>query len=228
MAQTNKVNVRGNLTKDPEFYTLENGKTSCTFTIAVNDNYEKDGQKVEDPSFFTVKTYGDAAEKMKEAKKGMEYTASGMVKQRSWEKDGQKASTIEILAFDVSPAEKGKDSFKQSAYVEFAGNLAADPEFTTTESGKKKCSFTIINNNEYEKNGKKIKDNTPLVVELWNEAADKMKDAKKGNFYKMEGFLKHRWEKDGVKHAAIKLQAIEAVKLEKKIEKKAPEYEMGR
>ena len=31
MAQTNNVIVSGNLTKDPEFYTLEDGKVSCSF-----------------------------------------------------------------------------------------------------------------------------------------------------------------------------------------------------
>lgn len=227
MAQTNKVTVRGNLTKDPEFKTLDNGKTSCSFSIAVNNNYEKDGQKISEPSYFTVKTYGEAADKMKEAKKGQEYSASGMVKQRTFEKDGKNNTVIEILAFDVNAVEKGQQKSGQSAHIDFAGNLAADPVFETFNSGKTKCSFTLINNNEYEKNGEKIKDNTAMTVELWGDAALSMKEAKKGNAFKIDGFLKqNRWDKDGVKHSTIKIQGNKIEPIVKK-ERKIPEPEIG-
>lgn len=228
MAQTNNVTVSGNLTKDPEFYTLEDGKVSCSFSIAVNNKYEKNGETINEPSFFSVKTYGEAAEKMKEAKKGMLYSASGMVKQKVFEKDnGQKSSMFEVLAFDVNSIEK-ENTQKQSAFIKFAGNLADDPVVSTYDSGKKKCSFTVINNNEYtNKAGETVKDNTALKVELWNDGVDAAKDLKKGALCKVEGFLKqNKWDKDGVNYSSISIQGTKVenlLKKEKKIEQPSME-----
>lgn len=230
MTQTNNVTVSGNLTKDPEFYTLEDGKVSCSFSIAVNNKYEKDGKTINEPSFFSVKTYGEAAEKMKEANKGMEYSLSGVMKQKVYEKeDGKKATAYEVLAFDVQQISKEKEH-KQSAFIKFAGNLADDPVVETFDSGKKKCSFTVINNNEYtNKAGETVKDNTALKIELWNEHADAdaAKALKKGALCKVEGFLKqNKWEKDGVNYSSISIQGTKVenlVKKEKKIEQPSME-----
>lgn len=224
MTQTNKVTLSGNLVKKPEIKALENGTEFCTFSIAVNNNYEKDGQKINEPSFFNGVAYGDVANQIKDLEKGSELSVSGKVIQKKFEKDGQVKFSTEIYAFEVNDKAK-----KQSAFIELAGNLVAEPEFKTFDSGKTKCSFTIINNNEYEsKSGETKKDNTALTVELWNQAAESVKHAKKGSLMKIKGFLNQsNWVKDGVKHSSIKINAYEAELLFKK-EKKVTEPELGR
>jgi single-strand DNA-binding protein len=92
----NSVNIIGNLTADPESKTLSGGKTTTRLSIAVNR------MGTEGADFFTVITWNKTAENCaKFLKKGGKVAVNGRLSHRTWEKDGQKRSTVEIVANQV-------------------------------------------------------------------------------------------------------------------------------
>ncbi len=104
MATLNKVFLIGNLTRDPELRYIPSGTAVATFTIAVNRVYlNQAGEKKEQTSFVRVVVWGRRAEVCGEyLSKGSPVFVEGRLQSRSWEaQDGQKRSTIEIVADNV-------------------------------------------------------------------------------------------------------------------------------
>ncbi|MDZ7839035.1 MAG: single-stranded DNA-binding protein [Actinomycetota bacterium] len=104
----NNVSILGNLTRDPELRFTPNGTPVAAFGIAANRRYQdkQSGEWVDDPSFFNVSVWFKLAENCAESlSKGDRVLVSGRLNQRSWEsKDGQKRSTVEIVADVVAPS----------------------------------------------------------------------------------------------------------------------------
>jgi single-strand DNA-binding protein len=104
----NKAIIMGNLTRDPELRYLPSGKPVCNFSVAVNDRYKKDGEQVENVSYFDIVLFGNQAESVNEyMEKGRTVLIEGKLQQRRWEKDSQKRSKIEIIASSVTFIDKG-------------------------------------------------------------------------------------------------------------------------
>lgn len=102
MRSLNQCNFIGNLGNTPESKTLPSGTAVCNFSIAVSDDYTKDGQKVEATEWVRVVAFGKLAEICAQyMKKGSKVFVSGRFKTRSWEKDGAKHYSTEINANDV-------------------------------------------------------------------------------------------------------------------------------
>ena len=75
----NSVQLIGNLGKDPEIKTLENGKKMAKATIATNETYKNaKGEKVVDTQWHNLVCWGRIAERMeKYLKKGSEICLEG-------------------------------------------------------------------------------------------------------------------------------------------------------
>ena len=104
MASLNKVFIMGNLTRDPELRYVPSGTAVASFTIAVNRVYTSQaGEKKEEVSFIRVVVWGRRAEVCGEyLSKGSPVFVEGRLQSRSWEaQDGQKRSTIEVIADNV-------------------------------------------------------------------------------------------------------------------------------
>ena len=99
-----KAIITGNITRDPELRTTPSGSQVCSFSVAVNRNYkDSSGESKEDVSFIDCSAWGKAAEIIRQyAKKGTGILVSGRLDQRSWEKDGQKHSRVEIVVEDFN------------------------------------------------------------------------------------------------------------------------------
>lgn len=99
-----KAIITGNLTRDPELRTTPSGSQVCSFSVAVNRNYkDSSGESKEDVSFIDCSAWGKAGEIIAQyAKKGSGILVSGRLDQRSWEKDGQKHSRVEIVVEDFN------------------------------------------------------------------------------------------------------------------------------
>lgn len=97
----NKSIIGGRLTADPELKQTASGISACTFTVAVNRKYSKDGQQEAD--FFNCQAWRQTAEFVcKYFKKGSSICVAGAIQTRSWtDKDGQKRYATEIVADDV-------------------------------------------------------------------------------------------------------------------------------
>ena len=107
-----KAIITGNLTRDPELRSTPSGSQVCSFSVAVNRNYkDSSGESKEDVSFIDCSAWGKAGEIIAQyAKKGSGILVSGRLDQRSWEKDGQKHSRVEIVVEDFNFLSSGSGS----------------------------------------------------------------------------------------------------------------------
>lgn len=112
MADMNSVCVTGNLTRDPELKTTSGGLSICDLGIAVNTSIKRDGQWEEKGNFLNVTVFGKQGENCAQyLAKGRKVGIEGRLDYQSWEKDGQKRSTIKIIADSVTfLSPKGENS----------------------------------------------------------------------------------------------------------------------
>jgi len=106
MSNDNSVTLTGNLTRDPEARFSQSGLAIANLGLAVNSRRKVgDGQYEDEPNFFNVTAFGSLAENITESlTKGMRVTVFGRLRWRQWETDdGQKRSTVEIIAESVAP-----------------------------------------------------------------------------------------------------------------------------
>ena len=109
MSDICRVVINGRLTKDVEIKQTTSGTSVGSFSIAVNRKYNDK----EETSFFNCVSFGKTAEIIAQyVKKGHRIGIDGRLVQRSWEKDGQKRSTVEIVVenFQFLESRKGAGS----------------------------------------------------------------------------------------------------------------------
>ena len=99
----NRVELIGNLTRDPELRYTPSGAAVCTFSVATNRSYVTDGEKKEEVDFHRVVSWNKLAELCNQLlKKGNRAFVSGRLQTRSWEgQDGQTRNVTEIVLEDM-------------------------------------------------------------------------------------------------------------------------------
>ncbi len=99
----NRVELIGNLTRDPELRFTPNGAAVCTFGLATNRTFVTDGEKREEVDFHRLVAWNKLAELCNQLlKKGTKVFVSGRLQTRSWEAaDGQQRQTTEIVVEDM-------------------------------------------------------------------------------------------------------------------------------
>ena len=109
MASFNKLILIGNLTADPEVKQTQTGTSVCSFNIAVNRKYAKEGEQNVD--FITVVAWRERAEFVgKFFKKGKPILVCGQLQSRTWaDKDGQRRVAWECVADELSFVSSAKD-----------------------------------------------------------------------------------------------------------------------
>ncbi len=97
----NKVFLIGRLTKDPEIRVTTTGKKVASFSIAVNEGKDADGQEV--TQFFNCTAWEKLGEVLENyTPKGTKVAIIGSLKNRSWDKpDGTKGYATEILVREL-------------------------------------------------------------------------------------------------------------------------------
>jgi len=103
MPALNKVQVIGNLGKDPEKRFTPNGKPVTTFSMAINRRWAgEDGQNRESTTWVNVETWNTLAENCaKYLKKGSLVYVEGRLQTDQYEKDGQTHHFTKVVAADV-------------------------------------------------------------------------------------------------------------------------------
>lgn len=98
----NKVILIGNLTADPELKQTTSGISVCSFNIAVNRKFAKDGEQSCD--FIAVQAWRQTAEFVSRYfTKGKPILVCGQLQTRSWtDKQGNKRVSTEVVADEVS------------------------------------------------------------------------------------------------------------------------------
>ena len=95
----NKINLMGNICKDLEL--RKAGETSVVkFNIAVKRRMAKEGQQQTD--FISCVAFGKTAEFLSSYfKKGQQVAISGRIQTGSYDKDGQKVYTTDVIVEEV-------------------------------------------------------------------------------------------------------------------------------
>lgn len=115
-----RITIDGNLTADPELRFVPSGAATARFTVASTPRVKK-GDQWEDgeTTFLAVTVWRELAEGAAETlRKGDNVVVTGKLKQRSYEKDGQKRTVYEIDGEFVGKsvrARKQRDSQAQSS-----------------------------------------------------------------------------------------------------------------
>jgi single-strand DNA-binding protein len=108
----NDVSLIGRLTKNPEARGQE--KNICVFTLAVNRNFTNN-QGVREADFIQIKTFKKTAENcLKFLQKGSLVAVKAQIRTGSFENEGKKHFTMDIIADDVRFLEGKKESSNSS------------------------------------------------------------------------------------------------------------------
>ncbi len=113
----NRVNISGNLTRDPEFKSTAGGTGVLTFGVAVNDRRRnpQTGEWEEVPNFVDCVVFGARAEPLSRfLSKGSKVAIEGKLRYSSWERDGQRRSKLEVIVDELefmSPRQGGSQQY---------------------------------------------------------------------------------------------------------------------
>lgn len=112
----NRLFITGNCTKDPELRSTPNGKSVCTFTVAVNRKRKVEGQP--DADFFRVTAWEQLGENCgKYLVKGKKVAVVGSVSVHAFTgQDGKPGASLEVIASEVEFLSPREDIDKQSGY----------------------------------------------------------------------------------------------------------------
>ncbi|WP_099021237.1 single-stranded DNA-binding protein [Mycolicibacterium palauense] len=98
----------GTLTADPELRFTQGGKAVASMNIANNSRRknQQTGQWEDgDATFLRCSIWGDYAEHVAETlTKGSKVIGTGVLKQRSYEKDGQNRTVLEVELYEIGPS----------------------------------------------------------------------------------------------------------------------------
>lgn len=113
----NRACLVGRICKDIEMRQSQSGVSFASFALAVNRSYKKDGQPTAD--FINCKVFGKTAEFMGKymSMKGLQIAVEGRIQTGSYEKDGNKVFTTDVMVdsayFADSKKESNGDSYEQ-------------------------------------------------------------------------------------------------------------------
>lgn len=103
MAYLNRATLIGNIGKDPEIKTLQNGRKFVSFSLATSKRYrDNNGEQKEETQWHNIVIWGKTAETFENIGivKGTQLYIEGEITNRSWtdQTTGQKRYTTEINA----------------------------------------------------------------------------------------------------------------------------------
>jgi single-strand DNA-binding protein len=115
-----KIQIIGNLGRDPELRYTPNGRPVASFTVAVNQSTKnaQSGEWIESTDWFRVSIWGERGERAAEnLRKGSRVFVDGRFRTREYEaNDGQKRISLDITADTVLGLDK-----REAAEGTFAG-----------------------------------------------------------------------------------------------------------
>jgi single-strand DNA-binding protein len=104
MASMSKVQIIGNVGRDPESRYTQSGTKTVNFSVAVNNRRRNpDGSFQEETEWYRVNTFGRLAEICEQyVSKGRTVYAEGRLRLDRWTgQDGQPRYTLDVMANDV-------------------------------------------------------------------------------------------------------------------------------
>ena len=100
----NRVNITGNLTRDPELRQTQGGMAVLSMGVAVNDRRKNPstGEWEDCPNYVDCKMFGSRAEAVsRHLSKGSKVAIEGKLRWSQWERDGQRRSKLEVVVDEL-------------------------------------------------------------------------------------------------------------------------------
>lgn len=140
----NKVQLIGNLTRDPELRYTSNGTPVCTLGIATNRNWtDSNGQKQEETEFHRVVAWSKLAELCSQLLfKGRKIFVEGRLQTRRWNSsEGDERQTTEVVIDDMIILDNRRkdDGYKDSTDLGLKDEPADEPAPVKTKTVKSKA-----------------------------------------------------------------------------------------
>ncbi len=137
----NRVQLIGNLTRDPELRYTPNGTAVCSFGIATNRSWTTEsGEKKDEAEFHNIVSWNKLAELCSQfLTKGRKVFVEGRLATRSWNaQDGTQRTRTEIVISDMILLDARKPETGQTETQEEKVEEKEDHEEKTAETPKEK------------------------------------------------------------------------------------------
>lgn len=142
----NKVVLGGRLTADVELKQTMSGISACTFTIAVNRRYSKDGEQECD--FINCQAWRQTAEFVsRHFRKGSSICVTGAIQTRSWtDNNGQKRYATEVnvdeaMFVDSKNEAQQAEPASPAPYNPYRSNPQQEPKFEPISAEDQQLPF---------------------------------------------------------------------------------------
>jgi single-strand DNA-binding protein len=135
----NKVQLIGNLTRDPELRYTPSGTAVCSFSIATNRSWTNDaGEKKDEVEFHRIVAWNKLAELCSQfLVKGRKVFVEGRLQTRSWAaQDGTQKQTTEIIISDMILLDSKRNGDQEAAAEE---EVAEEASAKTAKAAAKKA-----------------------------------------------------------------------------------------
>ncbi|WP_426477528.1 single-stranded DNA-binding protein [Chryseobacterium sp. CBSDS_008] len=123
------MNITGRLTADAKVSKTTTGKEVVNFSIAVNDSYKKDGQRVEHTAYVDC-AYWRTAKAVTWLQKGLLVELSGQISVRAWKsQDGTAKAGLNFHTATIKPlarSAKNDDPLQDSTESENGRTATGD------------------------------------------------------------------------------------------------------
>lgn len=119
----NSANIIGNLTTDAVLRNTHSGNDVLNFTVAINEYYRDrtTGQRLQSTSYIRCVLFGPRARAISPyMRKGTRVGVAGKLRSTSWERDGQRHSSIEIIVSEVDYDTRDRAQAAQTQDPQFA------------------------------------------------------------------------------------------------------------
>lgn len=144
----NKAILIGNLGADPEINNLPSGSTVANISVATTMRWKdkQSGERKESTEWHRVVAFNRLAEIIGEyLKKGSQVYIEGRLQTRTWEKDGAKHYTTEIVATEMKMLGVKSDTGQAKAE-----NQAAAYQNNQSEGGQQAQNSSPINHDDFD------------------------------------------------------------------------------
>lgn len=133
----NKVILMGRLTRDPDFKATPSGTSVCSFSLAVDRDFVRQGEERQ-TDFINIVTFGSRAEFVSRYfHKGQLVAVCGRIQTRSWDdaQTGQKRYATDVVADEVHFAEPKRDGASAAPAADPYMQQSAPQGFGAVPSG---------------------------------------------------------------------------------------------
>ena len=221
MKGINTVHYVGSISKEPEMKYTPGGLAILELTVAGKETLTKsDGTPKKGVFYNRCKCFAKYAEALSNSfRQGDIVSVQGRLEYSSWDKDGEKRSTVETVVSSIQTLTgrfvTDDDSRGQPVLqgglntVTIGGNLTRDAELKTTPSGNSVTQLSIAVNERYGEGDEKV---GFFDLQAWGELAETLAEGAKGQGVIGVGhLLNESWtDKDGNKRYGTKVELGQA------------------